>query len=186
LIRRYCAVEIGCSLDMKSIYLIRLMAVELYQLLLSVCFLPLDYDGKYCGLLPNDMGCFKCYQDCWYLHSKNIIHGNLKSEYIFFMSTGQQVTFKLNDADQRKYLPSMWMARWDLGEGRVSFEAEASSEKNLGAGWWRMVTVLSVLLFSRKGALSISRLMHAKNLQNIATWTYLSYHHRIRGRCNSN
>ena len=79
---------------------------------LANSFLPNDHLKKYRGPLPAQReGLLQMASGLEYLHSKRIVHGNLKPQNIL-VSTGQCATFKLS-ADVgpiREELLSVWMA----------------------------------------------------------------------------
>ena len=88
------------------------MAMDLCTASLADSFLPNDHSKKYRGPLPAQReGFLQMASGLEYLHSKRIVHGNLKPQNIL-VSTGQCVTFKLS-ADvgpSREELLSVWMA----------------------------------------------------------------------------
>ena len=90
----------------------RLLAMDPCTASLADSFLPNDHPKKYQGPLPAQReGFLQMASGLEYLHSKRIVHGNLKPQNVL-VSTGQCVTFKLS-ADvrpNREELLSVWMA----------------------------------------------------------------------------
>ena len=72
------------------------MAMDLCTASLADSFLPNDHPKKYRELLPAQReGLLQMASGLEYLHSKCIVHGNLKPQNIL-VSTGQCLTFKLS------------------------------------------------------------------------------------------
>ena len=93
----------------------RLMAMDLCSASLADSFLPNDHPKKYREPLPAQReGLLQMASGLEYLHSKRIVHGNLKPQNIL-VSTGECVTFKLSadvgqSRQQSRQVLSVWMA----------------------------------------------------------------------------
>ena len=89
----------------------RLMAMDLCTASLANSFLPNDHPKKYREPLPAQReDLLQMASGLEYLHSKRIVHGNLKPQNIL-VSTDQCLTFKLSaDVGRSKELLSVWMA----------------------------------------------------------------------------
>ena len=84
--------------------------MDLCTATLADCFLPDGHQRRYNGPLPAESeGLLQMVLGLEYLHSRSVVHGNLKPQNIL-LSTGQSVTFKLSDAGQRDGILSIWMA----------------------------------------------------------------------------
>ena len=84
--------------------------MDLCTATLAECCLPDGHQRRYSGPLPAESeGLLQMVSGLEYLHSRSVIHGNLKPQNVL-LSTGQSVTFKLSDAGQRDGTLSIWMA----------------------------------------------------------------------------
>ena len=84
--------------------------MDLCTATLADCFLPDGHQRRYRGPLPAESeGLLQMVLGLEYLHSRSVVHGNLKPQNIL-LSTGQSVTFKLSDAGQTDGILSIWMA----------------------------------------------------------------------------
>ena len=105
-----------------NVILNRSIVMELCSASLAACFLPDGHEKKYRGDLPGARdGLIQMLSGLQYLHSKNIVHGNLKPENVL-LSKETKVTFKLSDAEQCQNRPSLWMAPEALKEIELKSE----------------------------------------------------------------
>ena len=144
----------------------RLMAMDLCTTSLADSFLPDDHPKKYRKPLPAQReGLLQLATGLEYLHSKRIVHGNLKPQNIL-VSTGQCLTFKLS-ADVGQSL-SVWMAPELLKTVHYDPRQQMTSKRNdtVASDVWSLGCLF--FYFLRDGRHPFGDSSMLRTLQNIA------------------
>ena len=88
----------------------RFYVLELCSSTLQHCFLADENVNKYRGPLPSQVeGSLQMVSGLEYLHSQNIVHGNIKPENVL-ISSAQPVLLKLGDFSRLRESLSVWTA----------------------------------------------------------------------------
>ena len=141
--------------------------MDLCTATLADCFLPDGHQRRYNGPLPAESeGLLQMVLGLEYLHSRSVVHGNLKPQNIL-LSAGQSVTFKLSDAGQRDGILSIWMAPEILKAVQCQSQRQvnANEVRNPSSDVWSLGCLF--FYFLQKGSHPFESVNMSETINNI-------------------